>query len=528
MAQPILFTITEAGKQAALNAATDAATLKINLTEVGLGAGKYAVTGNETALASELQRSSIVSGDVETASNTLRFSSSITTSSITDVYELGLFTDDDVLFAVASSTTAPLFTLHPDITFVAFFGLSLAEVSRDSVTVTTDPNGAISLVLMQNHLAAPNPHPQYASGVQLNNHLNDPDAHDQYLKTSDFVSEHLEHEDPHEQYAMRAEYEEHASQQEVINKNNALWQQKHVLTTDDNGDMHDPHPQYVPYSFFSQRISELLDMIRRLGGGQDSQDELLSRLKLSLSTSTNPKAIVADKQGFEFLGYSDLDAMGAKTRYSQNGPPSTITYTFAFDLPAEYDPELHTVYAIAADGRLGILDEDTRKVNFTISTKESSRFVKSGDDEYTEWSSRISESLTVEIYGALDSSGTELAVIDITYSDIAKSQNDFTDDGTVTVNEKTGFEFTYPTVFNLTTPTSNNANTYNRNIIINLPAEYDPIKHTVSATSNNGTHVIDELDKSVTFSVEVSSVMDGEGIVTDSMTANFKVSVSVA
>lgn len=161
MAQPIIFTITKAGKQAALNAATDAAALKINLTEVGLGAGKYAATGNETALANELKRSSIVSGDVELASHTLRFSSSMTADTVTDVYELGLFTDDNVLFAVVSSTTDPLFTLHPDITFVGSFGLSLTDVAKDSVTVTTDPNGALSITLMQQHLAAPDPHPQY-------------------------------------------------------------------------------------------------------------------------------------------------------------------------------------------------------------------------------------------------------------------------------------------------------------------------------------------------------------------------------
>ena len=161
MAQPIFLTITQAGKNAALNAATDAATLKINLVALALGAGTYTPVGDETALVSELQRNSIISGDVETISNTLRFSSSVTASSITDVYEIGLFTDDDVLFAVAASPTDPLFTLHPDITFVADFGLSLANVAADSVTVTTDPNGALSLVIMENHLAAPDPHPQY-------------------------------------------------------------------------------------------------------------------------------------------------------------------------------------------------------------------------------------------------------------------------------------------------------------------------------------------------------------------------------
>lgn len=161
MAEPIIFTITEAGKQAALIANADSAQVKINLTQVAVGTAKHLVTGSETALINEVQRSSIVSGDVEVDSNTLRFTSSMSSDTKTDVYEVGLFTDDGVLFALAGSNTTPLFSLHPDITFVIGFGLSLQDVAADSVTVTTDPNGALSVVIMEQHLAAPDPHPQY-------------------------------------------------------------------------------------------------------------------------------------------------------------------------------------------------------------------------------------------------------------------------------------------------------------------------------------------------------------------------------
>lgn len=167
MTDPIIFTITEAGKQAALNANADSAQLKINLTQVAVGTKKRTATGNETALTTEFKRGSIVSGDIEVQSNTLRFTSSMTADVITDIYELGVMTDDNVLFAVAASNTTPLFSLHPDITFVIALGLSLDDVDASNVTVTTDPNGALSITLMENHLAAPDPHPQYLNASRL-------------------------------------------------------------------------------------------------------------------------------------------------------------------------------------------------------------------------------------------------------------------------------------------------------------------------------------------------------------------------
>ncbi len=159
--KPIIFKITEAGKQAALTANADSAQLKINLTQVAVGTGKYTPTGSETSLKSEIMKGPIVSGDIERSSNTLRFSSDIRSPTVRSIYEIGLLTDTGILFAVAASSSDALFTVHPDITFVASFGLSLKEIASENITVTTDPNGAISIVLMENHLAAPDPHPQY-------------------------------------------------------------------------------------------------------------------------------------------------------------------------------------------------------------------------------------------------------------------------------------------------------------------------------------------------------------------------------
>lgn len=163
---PIIFKITDAGKNAALNGVD--AGLSLNLAHLAIGSGKRAITGAETALKTEISRHPVISGDVETDSHTLRFSSTITASSITQVFELGLVTDDNVLFAVASTTASePLITIHPDISFVGSFGLALDDVDAGSVTVTTDPNGALSLVIMENHLAAVDPHPQYLNAMRF-------------------------------------------------------------------------------------------------------------------------------------------------------------------------------------------------------------------------------------------------------------------------------------------------------------------------------------------------------------------------
>lgn len=160
MATPIILKITEAGKNAILDSENSGITLR--LKNLAIGSGKYTPTGNETALQSEISRHSIVSGNVEPQSHTLRFSASITANSEVSVFEIGLMTETNVLFAVASSTDNPLLKIYPDITSIGSFGLTLDEFDTSNITVVNDPNGALSIVLMQQHLASPDPHPQYA------------------------------------------------------------------------------------------------------------------------------------------------------------------------------------------------------------------------------------------------------------------------------------------------------------------------------------------------------------------------------
>ncbi len=159
-AKSIIFTITDIGKNTALQ--NKQAGLKLNLAEIAYGNGKYIAKASQTALKHQLDKSRIVSGDIEPNSHTLRFSTTLYAKKITEVYELGIFTDTGVLFAVVSGDQKPLFTIYPDIAFVGSFGLLLDDLDTTNISVVTDPNGALSVVLMENHNAHPNPHPQYA------------------------------------------------------------------------------------------------------------------------------------------------------------------------------------------------------------------------------------------------------------------------------------------------------------------------------------------------------------------------------
>ncbi len=156
----IRFTITDRGKNKALNASKNG--LQLQLAKFVYGTGKQEASASTRFLRKKVGEADIISGDVEEQSHTLRFSVTLYANISTYINEIGLLDSDGELFAIASSNTSTiLFELHPNIAFTASFGLSLDEFERDQITVVTDPDGALSVTLMQKHLAHSNPHPQY-------------------------------------------------------------------------------------------------------------------------------------------------------------------------------------------------------------------------------------------------------------------------------------------------------------------------------------------------------------------------------
>ena len=172
MTTPIVFQITDAGLTAALDAQANGLTL--HFTHVGIGTGKYTPTGSETALRNETGRWTIGGGGVNPESKTIQFSCAMQSSATLDAFEVGVFSSNGTLVAVASTTsTQPMIHITPNVTFVAALGLSLGTIPTSAITVTIDSDGAIAQVMMGQHLAAINPHPQYAN--KQNNDLDHQD-----------------------------------------------------------------------------------------------------------------------------------------------------------------------------------------------------------------------------------------------------------------------------------------------------------------------------------------------------------------
>lgn len=168
---PIIFTLTDAGLNAALDAQNNGLTLK--LSKVAVGTGKYnsSAAQNRTALATQWGEFALAGAGIEPNSKTLRFSAIIKSSVQKDVFEIGLLSDNGVLFAVASTTTAPLFAVSENVDYIGAFGLTITGVPINNVQVVVDTNAALAIALMQQHLAQPNPHPQYTQNSAFNAHV---------------------------------------------------------------------------------------------------------------------------------------------------------------------------------------------------------------------------------------------------------------------------------------------------------------------------------------------------------------------
>lgn len=152
MAQPnpIFFKITETGKDIALDAEHTGLTLRLG--QFAIGTAGYNPTGGETKLQQETSRTGITSGDIDTNSHTLRFSVTLYAQVETEVWEMGLFDEQNRLFAIASSSDAPLLKIYPNIALVASFGLTLDNLNASNIQMVVDPNGIVLVQLLQRRI----------------------------------------------------------------------------------------------------------------------------------------------------------------------------------------------------------------------------------------------------------------------------------------------------------------------------------------------------------------------------------------
>lgn len=187
---PIDFVVTKAGLNALLDASKKS--IKLSLSKVKLGSGQYQANSDRTALVAPFAENGISAGGVEVGSFSLRFTMIMNHSQEKLCSEIGIYTSTGVLFAVAAKTTGSFFRLYPSIDYVANFGLSLATTADiNAINFVLDGRGGLATKLMQDHLLAEDPHPQYKTYAHqlMTAHVNSSDPHPQYALKSFFNTE---------------------------------------------------------------------------------------------------------------------------------------------------------------------------------------------------------------------------------------------------------------------------------------------------------------------------------------------------
>jgi hypothetical protein len=174
----IIFHVTQAGRDAAAYAFNNLPSGKLSLQTIKVGSGKYTPTGSETHLqAPYLNTFSIGGGGVQEASGQIRFTPILLMSTRLEVFEIGLYSDAGVLFAVAATpSNTPLLVLEADIAAIFSMSIAFGNVDADSIEVIVDVNAPLAIVMMGQHVSAAHPHSQYKRTLDNTERLKIADA----------------------------------------------------------------------------------------------------------------------------------------------------------------------------------------------------------------------------------------------------------------------------------------------------------------------------------------------------------------
>lgn len=166
MSTPVQLKITKAGIESVFDA--EQRGLRVQLNRIVYSSANFESVNMDTRtqLGNIILESTIAVGGVSEDRQTLRFFSVINSPSELEVRSLGVYTDTNVLFAIASVPAGNLFKVYSGISFIASFGLAVSASTSSAINIVTDQNAAMALILMNDHESALNPHPQYMAAVQ--------------------------------------------------------------------------------------------------------------------------------------------------------------------------------------------------------------------------------------------------------------------------------------------------------------------------------------------------------------------------
>lgn len=133
------FLITDAGLAALVNAQQNG-TLPLVFETVQFGSGKYTPTAGQTALQSSFKTLSTIAGGA-VGDNVIHITVSDVSSDEYEVYEVGVFTDGGVLFAVYSQNT-PIIAKAAGSQALLAVDIVVADASDTDITVSGDTSFA--------------------------------------------------------------------------------------------------------------------------------------------------------------------------------------------------------------------------------------------------------------------------------------------------------------------------------------------------------------------------------------------------
>lgn len=329
----IHFSITPEGLTASLDAAN-----------TGLGLQLTHVSGHNAA-GVEIGRWPLSGGIVEPNSNTLRFSSVMTSTSRKELYGLKLL-GDGLVFATAVGAS-PLVVVDANIDFAPSFGLALESIPVGSITVTTDPNAPLAIILMLQHVGAANPHPQYAMQAAFDGHVTEYEEH--------VEQNTLEHNNLLTLIAAAAEHAEISLEQAVAVISSALLQHKQASN---------PHPQYLLASTFgvnllmSATVNTPLDAANRVFGwtGENGDTDFPSRSIRWWNRHAETIRFQPFRSYGQFLLHCNFQPQGdgyleIKT-FDQNGVELSLVVLMHISRAAYnvYEPAVKHVFELPANG----------------------------------------------------------------------------------------------------------------------------------------------------------------------------------
>lgn len=144
--------------------------IALQITHVGFGTSTAVADLDQLSVLGEVGRVAVAGGGIEPNSRTLTANVIWTPDQVRDIGQIGFYAGDTLFCIYAPS--AVIVRVTPDVGIAASFSVSLVRLPNGSVNIMVDDSLSPMMLLLGQHQAAANPHPQYAMLQYVNTQIN--------------------------------------------------------------------------------------------------------------------------------------------------------------------------------------------------------------------------------------------------------------------------------------------------------------------------------------------------------------------